>query len=348
MAKWYAGMVLSGIVIVGILISMMYYPWFSIETEYPPNSAVDSMTVTYKLDEYEVSSIDDLAYLEPRDRHVEAGTFQIKDAPEDGGWDGDYADFANSGRPAQLEVYINTYYLLLITIIIAVVTTILIPLAGLGKIPPKAAIGVAILMTVFAILGPIYYGIFMPIAFDNDMEEIYRESKAAALASNQTSNITAPEPLQSVWGDSNNIDVYRQVGIDGAQSHWRPGLGWWIGIIMIFLAIVSIGMIEGPKRPGYGTDRYRDDAYGDRRDDYDYDDRRRPPPRRDDYYDDYPPRDYDRRGPPRGRDYYDDRPPGGRTPAYGGQGEWEPPPRQDDYYSRPPPPPQRRPPPPGY
>ena len=68
MAKWYAGMVLSGIVIVGILISMMFYPWFSIETEYPAESAVDSMTVTYTLQEYEIESIDDLNRLPRPDR----------------------------------------------------------------------------------------------------------------------------------------------------------------------------------------------------------------------------------------------------------------------------------------
>lgn len=347
-------MVLTIIVIIGIFIAMMYYPWFSIETEYPDTKPVGNVKVTFYLKEYEVESYDELAYLDPDYPPLDEGTYSIDADPEDGGWNGEYGEAAESGRPAQLEIYENTYLLLIITVIIAIATVVLIPLAGLGKIPVKAAVGVAIVMTIFAILGPIYYGVFMPLAYDEDITEIYEKTDIAFRDRNETSNLTKPEKLQSIWGDSNNIDVYRQVGVDGAQSHWRPGLGWWIGIVIIFLAIISIGMIDGPKK-GKGKDRYDDDVYGDRREDWDrspdYGDRRGPPPRGEPYDDRYPPgRDYDgydRRPPP--RDYYDSRPPppgghpGGRPPPPpGAQGGWE----QrggDDYYQRPPqrPPPYR-------
>jgi hypothetical protein len=367
MAKWYAGMVLTIIVIIGIFISMIYYPWFTITTEYPDTKAVGEVEISFYLKEYEVKTSEDAVFLDPAYPPLVEGTYAIEDEPLEGGWDGDYGQASLTGRPAQLTVYKNTYLLLILTIIMAIATVALIPLAGLGKIPVKAALAMAIVMTIFAILGPIYYGVFMPIAFDEDITEIYNETEDAFRSVDETSNITKPEKLQSIWGDSNNIDVYRQVGVDGAQSHWRPGLGWWIGIVIIFMAIISIGMIDGPKR-GKAKDRYGDDAYGDRREDWDrspdYDDRRGPPPRGRDQYDDgYPPRrdydDYDRRPPPRDDydrrpppgDYYDRRPP----PPPGGQGGRPPPPpgapggieprgAGDDYYQRPPQrPPQYRP-----
>ncbi|UCH89358.1 MAG: hypothetical protein JSV49_01540 [Thermoplasmata archaeon] len=344
MAKWYGGMILAIIVIIGTFLAMNYYPWFYIETEYPDdypeNRPVDSVRVTYTLKDYEIEFSDkSVTSITNTSANIEEGTYNIEDKPEEGGWDGDYDVFEESGRPEQLKVYKNTYLFSIITIIMAIICVILIPLAGLGKIPTKAASAMAIIMTIFAILGPIYYGVFMPFAFDDDNEQIYEYTKDNLIGTGDVENITDPEPLQSIWGDSNNIDVYRQAGIDGAKSHWRPALGWWIAIIMIFIAIISIGMIDGPRKPG---GRYAsagpDDYYGDRQEDWDrvppqYDDRGRPPP----YDDRYPPpssRDYDRGPPPGPRGYDYDR---------------GPPPR-DDYYDRGPPPrgpPPRGPPPRG-
>jgi hypothetical protein len=350
MAKWYVGMILAVVIIIGSYLAMTAYPWFSIETEYPSTSPVDTVKVTYSLKEYEIESRDELMDLEPDYPSLEEGTYKINDKPEDGGWDGDHDEYELSGRPEQLKVYSLAYNLMILTILMAVICVILIPLAGLGKIPVKAAVGVAIVMTIFAILGPIYYGIFMPIAFDDDNEEIYEETKDAMIALNTTENITKPESLQSIWGDSSNIDVYRQVGVEGAESHWRPALGWWITIVLIFLAIVSIGMIDGPRRPRDRlSSRDEDDYYGDRREDWDTypDDRGRPPPR--DSYDrgrGPPPDrrdDYDRRPPP--PDYYDRGGPPGRPPNYdsGPRADYggPPPPRApppDPNAPRPPPP----------
>lgn len=358
MAKWYAGMVMTIVIIIGIFISMLFYPWFYIETEYPEESGVESMKVSYSMKEYEVITSDNPEKLDDAElRPVEEGTFQIKDKADNNGWDGDYnADFNITGRPAQLKVANITYYFLILTIILAIVCVILIPLAGFGKIPSKAALAVTIIMTIFAILAPIYYGIFMPTSFDDDAEGYYEAFDEALdsneiVLTNESNVVKKPESLQSIWGDSSNVDVYRQVNIGGAQSHWRPDIGWWITIVMIFLAIISIGTVEGPKKPSsyYPPSDYRDDYYDDRRGGgrppY-ADDRRGPPPRPgyDDPYDDrYPP---PRGGyPPSGSqmDYYDDGPP--PYPDY--QSEWEPPPQGPPRQQYPPHQPPPPPPPPG-
>ena len=351
------------------------FPWFTTKTTFNRenigNSNMDYWAdydnverdwdkTTYWISDYEMESSVAMDWeRNGMNTTSSSGRIEYASSAKDGGWEGSYSDMARSDHPVpgflaggdeQLNVYTYTYYLIIFSIIMAIVGIICAIVAGLGKmspVVPKVIVGITAALVVIA---PLYFALALPPAINGDFESLQD-------VSDPLGNRTAEAPPQggsSIMGEANE----RGESGTGALSHieWGPELGWWLSIVAIFTTIVTIAFIEGkkpkpPTTPDHMKRKYHefDDRPRPRGRDYPptYDQEYIPPPSRrrsapaDDYYQD----DY---GGARRDDYYD------RPPMRPGTVEQ---PRQgprDDYYDdhgrRPPPPrrPPRRRPPPSY
>jgi hypothetical protein len=346
MAKWPVGVALAGIVI-GIMFFAMEQPWFTVTIEYKPYAGVDGHTTEgrYYLTQWEA---------EDKGLDLKTGFISYDDDPIDGGWKGSYDD---GGQEAKYEVYQTTYYLVLLTMLMAALSAVTIAIAGLGYVTPVVPKLFCVLMIIFAILAPIYFAIFLPGAYEDDNDAFCErmEEQYAASGANDTFECPDSPQAEGFMASAENTEADEN-GTERVTSEeaWGPGIGWWLAVIAIFLAMFSFVCAEGkPKPPAPAPrDDYYDDPYDSRSGSPDpyadpYGSRpppRGPPPRGPppDYYDDGygggpPPR-----GPPGG--YYDDGY-GGGPPPRGPPPRGPPPDYYDDGYGGAPPP--RRPPPRG-
>ncbi|WP_455392744.1 hypothetical protein [[Eubacterium] cellulosolvens] len=365
--KWVGGAILLIVTIIFIVLAIFMFPWFTTKTEYNIETINDNNPdywddhldgierewdeTTYSLMDYEMQSSSKLDWdRDGQNDSTNSGKIKYDSSVKSGGWDGSYRDMAMEDYPVpgflaggseQHNVYTYTYYMLLLSVILAVVGIILTLVAGLGKIKaiiPKILVGITI---IFVVLAPLYFALALPPAISNDHEKL----QAITSFGNQT--VQEPEPPEggsSIMGEANEKSEGGRV-----LSHitWGPELGWWLSIIAIFTCIITIAFIEGKAPPVSSTPDNMRTKYHE----FDQRPRRRmdrgssyeqeyiPPPSRrgrDDYYDDYG----------GGRDdYYDDYGSGYDYPPRRGPRR-PPPPSQD--YGRPPPRPLRRRPPPGY
>ena len=113
MAKWPVGVALAGIVI-GIMFFAMEQPWFTITIEYKPYAGMDGHTTEgrFYLTQWEA---------EDKDLDLDTGFISYDDDPEEGGWKGSYED---GGQEAKYEVYQTTYYLVLLTMLMAAISAV--------------------------------------------------------------------------------------------------------------------------------------------------------------------------------------------------------------------------------
>ena len=374
--KWIGGAVLLIITIIILIMAMFMFPWFKTKTEYNIDKIDDNSPEYWnqKADGIEHAWDESIYYLEEYELKCSANRDWERDGGNNsassgkirydtpvtkGGWDGSYRDMAAAGYPVQgylaggkqqSNVYNYTYYMVLLSIILSIVGIILVAVAGVGKISPtvpKVVVGVTV---IFVVLAPLYFAFGLPPAIRGDDEELFKIQNPL-----ESRNHTSPaEGNEQIMGEGNeNIKDDDGYTVILSTKSWGPELGWWLSVVAIFTAIITIGFIEGKTKPTDATPRNMRNRYhefdrpepGSRRDDDFYGPGGRDRGR-DDYYN-----DYDRgRG---GRDNYDDYdrgdyPPPRRRPPdqYSSRG---PPPSYD--YGRPPPRPPRRgprPPPPDY
>ncbi|MCK5561980.1 MAG: hypothetical protein KAJ51_15380, partial [Thermoplasmata archaeon] len=205
------------------------------------------------------------------------------DQPDKGGWDGSYDDIRESkhigvwkyGGPAQLDIYNMVYLFVLITIIMAIICCVLIPLAGLSKIPPVAAKIMIVIAIIFVIIGPLYFAIGLPDAIGTDADK---------------KGFEAPPEAGGIMGNADERD--QATNLPMTVTEFAPGLGWWLSVISIFLVIISLGFVTSPAPPAPpplhpppefagGSGGYEDEysSYGGQpRDQYGPQDRYGPPP----------------------------------------------------------------------
>lgn len=328
--KWIGGIVLSIITIILLIMAMFIFPWFGTKTEYwrerinevRPEYWDEGLggierdwdESTYYLQEYELKSSAKQDWLRTNvSNATSSGTLEYNAAPKEGGWEGSYYEMMDANYPVpgflaggneQLNVYNNTYYMVLLAIILSIIGIIFIIIAGLGKINPtipKVLVGIAV---IFTVLAPIYFALALPMAIETDDEELQNIKG--------TNNESPPEGGGQIMGNANERDKLE--GVTLASIDWAPELGWWFSVGAIFTSIVTIAFITGgksePERVSRDMRRKyhefdRQSEYDDRRD---YDEEYIPPTRRqrsDGYYEEESggrrrePYDYERGGRPR-------------------------------------------------
>jgi hypothetical protein len=317
MAKWPVGVILMVVTIILLILSMIYFPWFTTRTEFHKDRIEDWSEYGYPEREYDEAQFGlqdyQLTSSDARDWDGDNNTdgdkskiYNYNDKPDKGGWDGSYDDLKESnvtgpvkyGGSAQLDIYNTIYLIVLITIICAIICIVIIPLAGLRKIPAAGAKAMIVITIIFVIISPLYFAIGLPDAIGNDYDKKGYEKPAEA---------------GGIMGTADERD--QETNLILTETEFGPGMGWWLAVIAIFLVIVSLGFVTSPAPasapplnppPGYRDGEY-DDGYGS------------PPPSR--YRDPY-------------------------SEPYGGGGGYGPPPSDpygysDPYDSRPPPPPRR-------
>lgn len=273
MAKWPIGVILMVVTIVLLILTMIYFPWFTTKTEFhkeriedwseygePPREWDEQI---YGLQDYQLKSSDARDW--DGDNYTDGAKSKIynyNDKPDKGGWDGSYDDMGDSGHegawkyggPAQLDVYNTIYLLTLISIICAIICIALIPLAGLKKIPPAAAKIMIVITIIFVIIGPLYFAIGLPDAIGTDYDKKGYELPAEA---------------DGIMGSAKEND--QETGLLISETEFAPGMGWWLAVIAIFLVIVSLGFVTSPAPaaapplhppPGYREGGGYDDPYG--------------------------------------------------------------------------------------
>ena len=255
MAKWAVGVILMVITIVFLILGMIYFPWFTTKTEFRQERIEDEDWIDERLggygepardwDEVEFGLQDyQLKSSEPRywsgnnsTDSARSKIFNYNDKVEKGGWDGSYDEILESenlgawkyGGPAQMDVYNTVYLCVLITIILVIVCMVLIPLAGMRKIPPVAAKIMVVVAIIFVIIGPLYFAIGLPDAIGTDADE---------------KGFEVPPEAGGIMGTADERDQETNRII--TDTEFAPGLGWWFTVISIFLVIISLGFISSP------------------------------------------------------------------------------------------------------
>ncbi len=259
MARWAVGVILMVIAIVFLILAMIYFPWFTTKTEFtkkniePEEWAYDENLegygapereydeVEFGLQTYQIKSSDARDW--DNDSYVDGAKskeYTYTDKPDKGGWDGSYDDIIESkhigawkyGGPAQLDIYNMVYMFVLLTIIFAIICIILIPLAGMRKIPPIAAKVMIVVTIIFVIIGPLYFAIGLPDAIGTDADK---------------KGFDVPPEAGGIMGNADERDQATNDII--SDTEFAPGLGWWLSIISIFLVIISLGFVTTPAPP---------------------------------------------------------------------------------------------------
>jgi hypothetical protein len=268
MAKWPIGVILMVVTVILLVLSMIYFPWFTTKTEFhkeriedwseygePPREYDE---VQYGLQDYQLKSSDAKDW--DGDNYTDGAKSKIynyNDNPDKGGWDGSYDDLVASGHegarkyggPAQLDVYNTIYLLTLITIICAIVSIVLIPLSGLRKIPAVGAKVMIVITIILVIIGPLYFAIGLPDAIGTDYDKKGYE---------------VPAEAGGIMGTADERD--QDTNLILSETEFAPGMGWWLAVIAIFLVIISLGFAgpstEIPPQPSRYSDPYTEPYYG--------------------------------------------------------------------------------------
>jgi hypothetical protein len=334
--KWIGGVVLLIITMVMIIIAIFMFPWFSTKTEYN-RQAIESSDLeyweeiggyerdwdksTYGLMDYEMKTSSTFTNGTSTNMTPMSGKIKYDSSVKDGGWSGSYQEMVQAGYPSpgflaggeeQLSLYSNTYYMLLFGVIMAIISLVFVIIAGMGKINaiiPKILVAITI---IFVVLAPLYFALGLPPAIKKDHE------KVQAILNPINATETPSEGGSSIMGSANEKSG---AGAILATIEWGPELGWWLSVVAIFMAIITIGFIEGKKPPVDSTPTQMHDKY------HEYDE---PPGRQRrgggrGYDQDYIPPPSRRQRGRGGDDYYDDYDGGSAPPPPGGRGR--PPPR---------------------
>jgi hypothetical protein len=258
MAKWPAGIVLAGIVI-GLMFFAMEQPWFT--NSDITNDASQTAEVTVETDYY-LTGYE--AEASANGTAISTGFIDYENEPVEGGWNADYQEH---GHEAKNEVFSTSYNLVLLTMLMAVLSAITIPIAGMGYMTPIVPKLFCVLMIIFSILAPIYFAVFLPGAFEEDQEKLcefhpddprYHDEDGVCLEVKQADGFMASS-------EDKDRDTGRIVG----EQEWGPGFGWWMAVISIFLAMFAFVCAEGKKKAPPLDERRPDDYHDDYADPYD-------------------------------------------------------------------------------
>jgi hypothetical protein len=350
--KWIGGVILLIITMILIVMAMFMFPWFSTKTEYHRVNIEESGLEyweklgdierdwdksTYGLTDYEMESSTTLDWTRTGlNTTKSSGKISYDSSVKTGGWSGSYRDMVANDYPVpgflaggeeQLNLYTNTFYILVVGILMSVISLIFIIIAGLGKLKaiiPKILVGITI---IFVVIAPLYYALGLPPAIKNDHEKVQLISATAGNATESPS-----EGSSSIMGEANENSG------DGqplSSIKWGPELGWWLSVVAIFMAIITIGFVEGKQLPKDTTSDHMHDKYRE----FDEPPGRGRDRRRDSrgmYDQEYiPPPSRRHRGRP--DDYYDDPDRGSAPPPEpAGRGDRGPPPPRPPRRNRPP------------
>jgi hypothetical protein len=302
--KWIGGVVLIIITIVFLIMAVFMFPWFSTKTNYNRDNIAKHLPEdfwedhlggverdwdesTYFLQSCELRSGRPLNWSKTStSTSTTSGMLYYNSQPSAGGWDGSYEEINASGYPVpgflvggaeQLSVYNYTYYFQLIGIIMAILSVILIIIAGMDKIGLTAPRVLVILTIIFIVISVIYFALFLPMAIEKDSEEIYNITTSTG---NATDYVRPPEAT-GIWGKA-NTKVPESTEITSTVVY-QPGFGWWFAVVGIFTSIFSLAFIGSPKsaedmeNDSYSRRKYHeldapynDDYSRDYQDDRDY------------------------------------------------------------------------------
>jgi hypothetical protein len=348
--KWIGGVILIIVTIILLIIAVFMFPWFSTKTTYEQDTIEkyvpdyweenlggeeyerDWDETVYHLQSYEIKSSRPINMSSAKSgASTSSGMLHYNSEPSAGGWEGNHKSMIEAGYPVpgflpggpeQLAVYNFTYYLNIISIIMAIVCIIFIILAGLekiGAIIPKILVGITI---IFVVLGPLYFALGLPAAIEADSKEYNK----VRYPGNSTAEYNRPAEAGGIMGKANEMDDASDRVT--STTEFAPGLGWWLAVGAIFTTIITIGFITGPGAAAYA----KPDDERSRRKYHEYDDlydRDRA------HYSDEGRTRYDADHEPYRGEYDDGQPRYSRRPPPS-------PPRSQDY-GRPPPRPPRRP-----
>jgi hypothetical protein len=171
-----------------------------------------------------------------------------------GGWGGEFSD-SPPGQPNKLEIFNLANTFLTIALVFAIISLILICLGGLKKIPALPPKIVAALFILFAILAPIYFAVFLPEVFHKDAEGVYKAHERFHNAGYKK----PPEASVFMGKETKRLES----GELQTERSWEPGLGWYLAVIALFLAIATLPCIEGkPKEVMPETrDEFREEYF---------------------------------------------------------------------------------------
>ncbi|WP_455392676.1 hypothetical protein [[Eubacterium] cellulosolvens] len=296
--KSLAGMVVAIIALIFIFV-LIYtgYTWYVVKyEEYPENVPAEKVVTKfeYEIDQFTVSSeipdanitMPELKFTYPYDEDNETKVGDTKDVK------------------AVMDMINN---LSLISIILLIISIIMMPIGAIGKMPHGIPLITLIIALILTLIIPIYFFIYIPPALETHLE--------VADTRDDTGFRYDGDFFGSKNGDfyDNETDLQKEF-----EMEFGPEMAFWLSFVPMFIILVALSVYSAgkkdlkyggpPRRPPPPPGRGYEDEY----DDYDYE---RPPPRRrpDGYDEDYdrgasrrPPPRPPRRPPGRGQTNYDD------------------------------------------
>jgi hypothetical protein len=264
--KWIVGVILLIVSIILIILSIFMFPWFTTKTTYDRINIEEFCShywddnlggverdwdeSIYSLRSYELRSSRPVNWSgSSTSGGTSSGDLLYNSKPTAGGWDGTYQEMVDNNIPVagflpggseQLAIYNFVYYVLLISIVLALISIVLIILAGMEKIGallPKIVVGITI---IFVILAPLYFALALPPAIEADSKE-YNSVKNPL---NQNNTYRRPPEAGGIMGEANEKDD--DSGRITSTTEFAPATGWWMAIVAIFLTIITIAFVSGP------------------------------------------------------------------------------------------------------
>ncbi len=123
----------------------------------------------------------------------------------------------------QAKLYTNVYYIMIVTLVVAIISLICLILSGIGKLGIKIAgikIGAILLLLtmIFAIVAPAYFAAAVPGAMHED---------------------------DATW-DKGFMGSEEEAGV---KTTWSPGYGWYFAVVAFVLALIGmiITLVPGKK-----------------------------------------------------------------------------------------------------
>jgi hypothetical protein len=261
--KWIGGVILMIVTLVLLLMAAFMFPWFTTKTKYNTEVITDEYWENlgsdgrdwdesiYYLQHYELKSSRPLKWSNSStSESPNSGSMRYNSDPTAGGWDGSYQEIAEAHYPVpgflpggkeQLSVYNLTYYMVLLGIILAVVSLVLIIVAGFNKISVTIPKIMVIVTAIFVVFAPIYFALALPVSIEADSEESYSVKNPL----NINSTYVRPAEAGGIMGQANERDEDSR--LITSKTDFGPGFGLWFGFVAIFTSIITIAFIGSPK-----------------------------------------------------------------------------------------------------
>lgn len=253
MGKWYVGTIMVALSIASIIL-LLYYPLLQPIWEYKEIDTWQSGNTHTRFYEYSyqsgyVKSDYGVDYDGDGKNETQSPTYSYYTDPNssNNSYEKRFAmnkDAKLGGHPSLLRAFTNSYYMVMVVLVLTILSLALFPLAGLGKISPSVPKAVAGIAAVLIIASSLYLVFAVPDAIETD--EITR-AKYLYLEDPQHSNLVGfkYEPGNGTnfyWGqsyiDNLNGSVVRQ------DAQWGAGYGWWLTLGIFFLLILSTSFID--------------------------------------------------------------------------------------------------------